>query len=239
MEVKNYLLGYKNLYIMQNTEMFNFSIDSVLLPNFATITKKTKKILDIGTGNAPIPIILSTKTKAKITAIEIQRDVYKLAKKSLELNKLEEKIELLNEDIIDYAKECPTDTFDLITCNPPFFKLNSASKLNDNDYKTIARHEIKLNIFQVCEIAKKLLKNNGYLAIVHRSDRMMDIVTAMRSNNIEPKTIQFVYPKNTENSNAILIEGIKNAKPGLKIKPPLVVHNDNGKYTKEIESYFK
>lgn len=238
MEVINYLLGYENLKIYQNTDMFNFSLDSVLLPNFVSLSKKTKRILDIGTGNAVIPIILSTKTDAKIDAVEIQKDVYELGKKSIKLNKLENRINILNQDIKEFSKNSETDVYDIITCNPPFFKVNAESKTNIIDYKTIARHEVTLNLEDIMKISKKLLKNNGLLAIVHRTDRLIDIISLMRENNIEPKKIRFIYPKKNAESNIVLVEGSKNGKPGLKIMSSLISHNDNDEYTEELKKYF-
>ena len=238
METINYLLGYENLKIYQDTEMFNFSLDSVLLPNFVTITKKTKRILDIGTGNAVIPMILTTKTDALIDAVEIQKDVYELGKKSIELNNLQDKINIMNQDIKEYSKNMETDTYDVITCNPPFFKVTETSNLNMNDYKTIARHEVKLNLDDIMSIGRKLLKNNGNIAIVHRTDRLIDIITTMRKYNIEPKKIRFIYPKKNTESNIVLVEGTKNGNPGLKILSPLVSHTEEDEYTDEIKQYF-
>ncbi len=238
MEVINYLLGYENLKIYQNTDMFNFSLDSVLLPNFVTINKKTKRILDIGSGNAVIPIILSTKTTASIDAVEIQKEVYELGVKSIKLNKLENQINIYNEDIKDFYKNSETDVYDTITCNPPFFKKIETSNLNDSEYKTIARHEVKLNLDDIMKIAKKLLKNNGNIAIVHRTDRLIDIIETMRKYNIEPKKIRFIYPKINTESNIVLVEGTKNGKPGLKILNPLISHNENDEYTDELKEYF-
>ena len=239
MKVTNYLLGYKNLKIIQDNDMFNFSLDSVLLPNFVTLNKKTKNILDIGCGNAPIPLILSTKTSAKITGVEIQKEVYDLAIESVKLNKKEDQIHILNKDINDYYNEIETDSFDVITCNPPFFKYKDTSNINKNDYKTIARHEVKLNLSQLFLIAKKLLKNNGVIAIVHRPERFVEVMDEMRKNNIEPKRAQFVYPKKDLEANIMLIEGSKNGKPGLKILPPLYSHNEDGEYTEDIKKYFE
>ena len=238
METINYLLGYENLKIYQDTEMFNFSLDSVLLPNFVTITKKTKRILDIGTGNAVIPMILTTKTDALIDAVEIQKDVYELGKKSIELNNLQDRINIINEDIKEYSKNMETDTYDVITCNPPFFKVTETSNLNMNDYKTIARHEVKLNLDDIMSIGRKLLKNNGNIAIVHRTDRLIDIITTMRKYNIEPKKIRFIYPKKNTESNIVLVEGTKNGNPGLKILSPLISHTEEDEYTDEIKQYF-
>ena len=238
-KVKNYLLNYDNMYIIQDTDMFNFSLDSVLLPNFVTINKKTQKILDIGSGNAPIPLILSTLTDAQITAVEIQKDVYELGKESIKINKLENRIDFINADINELYKEIDTETFDVITCNPPYFKVNESSNLNDSEYKTIARHEIKLDLEKLFKIAKKLLKNKGNIAIVHRPERLSDIVSEMKKNNIEPKRIQFVYPSINSEANILLIEGTKNGNPGVKILPPLISHKQNGEYTEQVKQFFE
>ena len=239
MKVINYLLGYKDLKIVQDNEMFNFSLDSVLLPNFVTINKKIDKILDIGCGNAPIPLILSTKTNAHITGVEIQKEVYDLALESISINNKAEQINIINKDINDYYKDIETDSFDVITCNPPFFKYIETSNINKNDYKTIARHEVKLNLKELFTIAKKLLKNNGVIAIVHRPERFVEVVEEMKKNNIEPKRVQFVYPKKNMEANIMLIEGSKNGKPGLKILPPIYSHQENGEYTEEVKKYFE
>ena len=239
MEVKNYLLGYKDMYIYQDTDMFSFSLDSVLLPNFITINKGITNILDIGTGNAPIPLILSTKTDASITAVEVQPEVFNLAKKSVEENNLEKRINVICDDINNLYNDLESDSFDIITCNPPFFKVNKNSNLNNSDYKTIARHEVKLNLSQLLKISRKLLKNNGILGIVHRPDRLTDILVEMLSNNIEPKKIRLVYPRIGEEANILLIEGTKNGNVGLKILPPLYVHDKDGNYTEEVLKYFE
>lgn len=238
MDVINYLLGYENLKIYQNTNMFNFSLDSVLLANFVTINQNIKKILDIGCGNAVIPLILSTKTDALIDGIEIQEKSYELAVKSVELNKLQDKINIINDDIKNYYKNCETETYDVIVSNPPYFKVNENSNKNDSEYKTIARHEVTLNVEELIVISKKLLKNKGKLAIVHRPERLIEIIDVMKKNNIEPKRICFIYPKKDKESNILLVEGVKNGLPGLKIMPPIYSHNEDGSYTEELQKYF-
>ena len=239
MKVTNYLLGYKNLKIVQDTEMFNFSLDSVLLPNFVTLNKNIKNILDIGSGNGPVPLILSTKTNAKIIGVEIQKEVFEMAKESIKINNLEKQITIINEDINQLKDKLETEMFDVITCNPPFFEVNEDSKLNKNDYKTIARHEVKLTLEDLLKTSRKLLKNNGVVCLVHRPERLVDILTLMRKYNIEPKRIRFVYPKKKKEANILLIEGAKNGKKGLKIYPPLYAHNENGEYSDEVQSFFK
>lgn len=234
----NNLLNYDNLKIVQDSELFNFSLDSVLLANFVTLNSKIKNILDIGTGNAPIPIILTTKTNAKITAVEIQKQSYLLAQESININNLNDKINLILADINDYYKYVESDVYDVITCNPPFFKTNNSSRVNKNQGKVIARHEKTLDIETIFKISKKLLKNNGRIAIVHRVDRLIDIISSMRKYNIEPKKIRLVYPKQGREANILLIEGAKNGNAGLKILPPLYAHNEDGSYTKEVKTYF-
>ena len=225
--------------IVQDSDMFSFSLDSVLLPHFVTINRNIDKILDIGCGNAPIPLILSRKTSKKIIGVEIQKEVYEMALESVKINKLDNQIEIVNADINEYYKELGVDSFDVITCNPPFFKYKDSSNINKSDYKTIARHEVKLNLSNIFNIAKKLLKNNGVIAIVHRPERLIDIILEMKNNNIEPKKIRFVYPKVDSDANILLIEGTKNGRPGIKILPPLYTHLDNGEYTIDVKKYFE
>ena len=239
MEVINDLLGYDNMKIIQNTDMFSFSLDSVLLANFVSLNKKIERVLDIGCGNAPIPLILSTKTNASITGVEIQPLVYDMAKRSVSINNLDDRIDIVNDDINNYADSIESDSFDVITCNPPFFKVNPDSNFNDSEYKVIARHEVKLDLNQLFKISRKLLKNGGVVSVVHRPDRLIDIISVMRENNIEPKRLRLIYPKVGRECNMILIEGSKNGNSGLKILPPLITHNEDGSYTDEVLNYFE
>ena len=238
MEMINDILGYKNLKIYQNDLYFSFSLDSIVLANYSTIRLRDKKIVDFCTGNAVIPIILSTKTSAKITAVEIQKDVFDLAKDSLNINNLNNNIDLINMDIKDFSKNQESDIYDVITCNPPYFKISDTSYMNEDVHKQIARHEIMLTLEDLMMVGKKLLKNGGSIYLVHRPERLLEITEAMRKNNIEPKRIKFVYPSKEKDSNIILIEGIKNGSIGLKIENPLYVYDDEKNYTKEIMNYF-
>lgn len=237
MEVVNDLLNYNNLKIIQNSKWFSFSLDSVLLANFVKV-RNNIKIIDFCTGNAPIPLFLSTKTKSKIIGVEVQKPVYELAVKNIKLNNLEKQIQIINEDINYLYTNYNSDTFDLITCNPPYFKLNEGSKINENDIKAVARHEIKLKLEDVFRVARKLLKNNGKIVIIHRTDRLIDIINYMQKYNIEPKRIKLIYPFNNSESNLVLVEGSKDGKKGLKIEKPLVIHNIDGSYTKKVNDIF-
>lgn len=234
----NDLVYFKDIKIVQNKDYFNFSLDSVLLPNFVEITKKTSKILDMCTGNAPIPLILSTKTTAKIYAIELQKEVYSLAKETIKINKLENQIKLINDNIKNLKKFFNTETFDIITCNPPYFKKKDGSIINENKVKSIARHEIEMELEDVMIISKALLKNEGSLVLVHRTERLIEIIELMKKHNIEPKRMRLIYPKVNTESNLVLIDGRKNGKDGLKILPPLYIHNEDNSYTKEVLEMF-
>ena len=238
MKVINDLIGYKNMKIIQNPEWFSFSIDSVLLPRFVTINKDIKNILDIGTGNAPIPLILSTRTKSKIFGIEIQKDIYDLAQESIEMNDLQDQIKLINDDVHNIDQYFKYGFFDVIVSNPPYFKLQEKSKINEDIHKTIARHELKIDLEDIIRISSLYLKNGGLLAIVHRSDRLIELISLFKKYNIEPKKIQLIYPKIGEESNIVLIEGKKGANPGLKIMPSIIAHNNDGTYSEEVLKYF-
>lgn len=227
------------MYIMQDTEFFNFSLDSVLLANYVKITPKIKTIMDIGCGNAPIPLILSTKTNAKIIGVEIQKDIFDLATESIKINNKENQIEIINDDIKNVYANMESDSVDIITCNPPYFKYLENSNVNENVQKTIARHEKMLNLENVFKISKKLLKNNGSIYMVHRPERLIEIIKIMLENNIEPKTIKLVHPQVDKEANILLIRGVKNGKSGLKVESPIISHLDNGDYTDEIRNFFE
>ena len=237
MEVINDLLGYDGLKIIQRPDMFNFSLDSTLLADFVKPLTKTKKIMDLGTGNAPIPLFLTLKTNAHITGIEIQEKVYDIAKRNIELNNLTEQITIKNLDIKELHKHYNNSEFDIITCNPPFFKYKATSNTNKTDYKTIARHEVLITLEEIIIAVKKLLKTRGSFCMVHRTDRLEEIIVLLNKHNFNVKRLRFVYPKKGEESNAVLIDATSNGSPGLKLLEPLYVH-ENNEYTDEIRRIF-
>lgn len=238
MIVRNSLLNYKNAYIYQDTEYFKMSMDSMLLADFVTINMRDKKILDIATGNAPIPMLLTYRTKAKIYGVEIQREVFNLGKVSIKENNMHNQIELINDDAKNLVNVFESDTFDVITCNPPYFNTKNDKYENDNKIKSIARHERTLALEDVFVISRKLLKNNGRLAMVHRTERFVEIISTAKKYNFELKRVRFVYPKKSKNSDLVLLEFVLNGKMGLKMLPPLFVYDDNGKYTLEVSKMF-
>lgn len=236
-EVENYLLNNKSLKIIQRKDMFNFSLDSVLVAHFASISVKTKKIVDFGTNNAAIPLILSTRTKAKIIGLEIQEEAYLLACKNIKLNNLEEQIEICHCDINDYVVNAD-DKVDLVVCNPPFFKVDESSNINENEYLSIARHEVKINLEQIIKSAARVLENNGRFVLIHRPDRLIEIIELMKEYKIQPKRLKMIYPKVNTECNMILIEGRFQAKPGLRIEKYLIAHNEDGSYSDEVQAMF-
>lgn len=236
-EVTNYLLAFKNMKIIQRKDMFNFSLDTVLLANFCSIRKDLTTILDFGTNNAAIPLLLSRRTDKQIDGVEIQKEAVELALKNIKINNLENQICIIHDDIKEYSKKCQKK-YRLILCNPPFFKVSENSHLNGSEYLQIARHEIKINLEEIIQCASKLLDNRGRFAMVHRPERMIEIIEYMRKYDIEPKRIRFVYPKFGKNSHIFLIEGMYKGNKGIKIEAPLYAHNDDGSYSNEVRKMF-
>ena len=235
MEVLNDILGYKNRKIFQDTDCFSFSLDSIMLANFATIRLKDKKIVDLGCGNGVIPLIMSLRCDKKIIGVELQSKLADMAKRSVDYNDLNDVIEIINTNMKDYVSGEIFESFDLITCNPPYFKVNDKNFFNDNIEKVIARHEVEITLSELMIIVKKLLKNNGNFAIVHRTDRLMEILSEFRKNNIEPKRVRFVHEKSNMESTLVLIEGQKNGKVGLKVENPFILYNEDGSETEEYK----
>ena len=235
MEVLNDILGYKNRKIFQDTDCFSFSLDSIMLANFVTIRLKDKKIVDLGCGNGVIPLIMSLRCDKKIIGVELQSKLADMAKRSVDYNNLNDFIEIINCNMKDYVSDETFESLDLITCNPPYFKVNDKNYFNDNIEKVIARHEVEITLSELMVIVKKLLKNNGNFAIVHRTDRLMEILSEFRKNNIEPKRIRFVHEKSNKESTLVLIEGQKNGKVGLKVENPFILYNEDGSETEEYK----
>ena len=227
-------LEFNNLKIIQNEKGFCFGMDSVLLSDFAKNMKNNSTVLDLGTGTGIIPILLCGKTNLrKVVGIEIQKDVANMAKRSSQLNNLQDKFEVVNTNIIDLKNIYEKQSFDVIVTNPPYKKENTGIT-NENEAKLISRHEITANLEDFISISKDLLKDKGEFYMVHRSERLVDILSLMRKYKIEPKILKFVSPNKNKEPNLILIKGIKNANSFLKIEKNLYVYNEDGKYTNEI-----
>ncbi|MGT2906651.1 GIY-YIG nuclease family protein [Streptococcus dentiloxodontae] len=225
--------------IIQNKDVFSYSIDSVLLSRFPKIPARGL-IVDLCSGNGAVGLFASTKTKAKIVEIEIQERLADMAERSIQLNKLEHQVSVVNDDLNNLLDHVPRSQVDLILCNPPYFKATETSKKNLSKHYLLARHEIATSLEEICQAARHALKSNGRLAMVHRPDRFLEIIETLKAYNLAPKRIQFVYPKLKKEANMLLIEAIKDGSTeGLHILPPLVVHKESGDYTDAIfEIYF-
>lgn len=233
------LLGYKNIKIIQDDEMFSFSVDSMLLADFIKTDYQTKNVIDLCTGNAPIPLFLTLKTNSKILGIEIQKEVYEMAKESVMINKFDKQIEIIHADLKEIHKTVGANCFNIVSCNPPYFKYIESSNINKNDYLTIARHEVKVKLDEIIEEAKKLLVDGGALYMVHRSERFPEIMEKFTKNCFQIKTLRFVYSKkDAKESLFVLIEAKKNRKPGCKVLPPLYIYDEQNNYSEEVRKIF-
>lgn len=227
-------LEYKGLKIIQDKTGFCFGIDSVLLSDFAKKMPAHAKVLDLGTGTGILGLLLCKKTNLdKIFGIEIQKDVSEMAKRSIALNSLEDKFEIINCNIKDLNNYFKLESFDCIVSNPPYMKIDSGFK-NTNEYKLISRHEISASLEDFINISFKMLKDNGSLYLVHRTERLVDLIYLLRKYKLEPKQLRFVYSNENSEPKLVLIKAIKNAKSFLKIDKPLIIYDSNKNYTNEI-----
>lgn len=215
-----YDYGYK---IVQKSDYFKFSLDSMLLANFVNINMSDSKLLDFCTGNCPIPIILSNSIK-NIVAFEVQKEIYELGDESLKLNNINN-VKLINDDIKNIGNYYEEGYFDIISCNPPYFKVIDSSRINDNNVKAIARHEILIKLEDIVSLAYKFLRDKGKLYIVYRPDRLMELLKLFDKYKFGVKKLQCCYNNSDSLSSMILIEAMKNGQDDLKILAPLYTEN--------------
>ena len=232
MQVINDLYDY-GLKIVQNNSYFKFSLDSLLLSEYVEITKKDKNLLDLCSGNAPLPLIIGKKYNINITGVEIQKEIYNLAVESIKINQLNN-IHMLNCNVKELKNYFPENNFDIITCNPPFFKYQKDSLINTSEIKAIARHELTLTLEEIFKVLKFLLKDNGKFYLVHRPERLEEIIILANKYNLHPKKITFVYSNIEEQSQMVLIKMVKNSLIGTKIKAITINRN-----TKTYQNIFK
>lgn len=226
-------LQLKGLKIIQNTDGFCFGMDAVLLSSFCEI-RKNATIVDLGTGTGIIPLLIWGKNQVKkIYGIEIQEEVAQMAKRTVEMNNLEDSIQIINMDLNNAPEKLGINIFDTIISNPPYM-LQGGGIINPEDKKAISRHEITCTLEDVIRTGSRLLKHNGSFFMVHRPHRIVDIFCLLREYKLEPKKIRFVHPKVEDKPNLVLIKSVKASKPELKFEKPLYVYNDDGTYTEEI-----
>ncbi|WP_077625207.1 tRNA1(Val) (adenine(37)-N6)-methyltransferase [Sediminibacillus massiliensis] len=231
----DYLLAEEKMRIIQSPQVFAFSLDAVLLADFTYVPIKRGKILDLCTGNGVVPLLLSRRSQAQITGVEIQERLYDMAVRNVKMNGLEEQLKMIHGDLKDMPAYFGNNKFDLVTCNPPYFKTPKKEEQNANEHLTIARHEIYCTLEDVVQSCSRLVRPGGKVAMVHRPGRLMDLLTLFRKYRIEPKRMRLVYPKAGKEANILLLEGIRDGKPDLKILPPLFAYDRNGNYTEELE----
>ena len=231
-------LQINNLKIIQNTDGFCFGIDSVIFSEFAKDIKKDSTVVDLGTGTGIISFLLIAKIK-NIFGIEVQSEVSDMANRSIKLNKLEDKFKIINCNIKDILSYLKRDSVDAVVTNPPYKKINTGGK-NENEKKLISRHEVLADVFDFIKTSKIILKDKGTLYMVHRPERLTDIIYGLRENKIEPKKIRFVYSKeDSKEAKLVLIKAVKNGGDFLQIEKPLYIYKNNGEYKDEILVIYK
>ncbi|WP_155986071.1 tRNA1(Val) (adenine(37)-N6)-methyltransferase [Paenibacillus gorillae] len=216
------LMTETGLKIIQSREVFSFSLDAVLLSKFATVPKRGR-IIDLCSGNGVIPMLLTTRTKASIDAVEIQPRLADMARRSVAMNKLDEQIKIIEADLRQYMKEAGNGVYDAVTVNPPYMAVKAGDS-NENEHYSIARHEVHCTLEDVVHASARLVRSGGKVAMVHRPSRFIDIMETMRKYRLEPKRVQFIHPNAKGEANMVLIEAIRDGRPELRVLPPVMVY---------------
>ncbi|MNH91684.1 tRNA1(Val) (adenine(37)-N6)-methyltransferase [compost metagenome] len=221
-----------DLHIIQSDEVFSFSMDAVLLARFASVPKYGR-VLDLCTGNGVVPLLLTTRTEAQIEGVEIQERLADMADRSVRMNGLEDRIKIRLGDLRDLVSETGHGAYDAITVNPPYMPLR-AGEIKLNTHQAIARHEIHCSLEEVIQASMRLLRNGGKVTMVHKPQRLGEIISLLRQYRLEPKLIRFVHPRKHMEANIVLIEALRDGKPDMRILPPLIVYQEDGQYCPEI-----
>ncbi|GHV44964.1 hypothetical protein FACS189492_2030 [Clostridia bacterium] len=224
----------RSLRVIQNPEYFCFGVDAVLLANFATVPKQAR-IADLGCGCGVVGLLIAAKTEAKqVDGVEIQRSVADMARRSVALNGLDRKITVTCADLKGFGQAA---AYDVVTCNPPY-KEARGGLVSPNKYVAAARNEIFCTVADVAAASARLLKPGGRLNLIHRPERLVDVVCALRAAGIEPKRVRFVHPHADKAATMVLIEGARGGKPKLKTEPPLFIYDLDGRYSHEINRIY-
>ncbi|MDF2720956.1 MAG: hypothetical protein K0Q59_631 [Paenibacillus sp.] len=225
-----------DLRIIQSDEVFSFSLDAVLLARFCTVPPRGR-IADLCTGNGVIPLLLSTRTKAHISAIEIQERLADMARRNVELNRLGGSIRIDHGDLKLAHQQWGLGQFDLITVNPPYLAVTSGD-LKTNPHIAAARHELYCTLDDVLAACSRLVRTGGKVAMVHRPSRLAEIIVAMTRYKLEPKRLRFIHPRAGMEANMVLIEAVRDGKPEIRLLPPLIVHEGNGYCQELLDVYY-
>lgn len=224
------------LVILQPRRGYHFSLDAVLLARFATL-RRGFKVLDLGTGSGVIPLLMSTRQKdLQIVGIEIQAELAALAQRSVALNKMEDRIAIWEGDFKELGRE-HHGRWDLVVSNPPYFKINSG-RISGEESAAIARHEIKCRLEDIVRLAAKLLKSKGYFAVIHRPERLGELINLLKQYGLNPTRLKPVYPTLERQATMFLLEAVKGSKEELRLLSPLIVYRTPGCYTEEMEKIF-
>ena len=226
--------GYR---IIQDPGRFCFGMDAVLLAGFAR-EAKGERLLDVGTGTGILPLLMEARTTIpRLWGLEIQKESADMARRSVKLNALEEKIEIVTGDIREADRLFEAASFDVITCNPPYM-IGQHGLENTNQAKTIARHEVCCTFRDIAEMSAKLLKPAGHFYLVHRPFRLSEILVTLSACKLEPKRMQLVYPFVDKEPNMVLIEAVRGGNPRMRVEKPLIVYESPGVYTAEISEVY-
>ncbi|MEG0371809.1 MAG: tRNA1(Val) (adenine(37)-N6)-methyltransferase [Clostridium sp.] len=229
-------LDLNGLKIIQNKDWFCFGIDAVLLADFAK-AKRTSRIVDFGTGNGIIPLLMEGRYSPKeIVGVEVQAEVAEMASRSIQMNNLSSKIKILNEDIKNYSA-IGTCCYDIVVSNPPYKKDNTGLK-NQADKKCISRHEVLITLDDIVFSASKVLQSGGKLYMIHRPERLEHIILSLNKHKFAPRRLRFVHPKEGKGPTMLLIEAVRSGGDFLTIESPLFVYNQDGSYTEEINKIY-
>ncbi len=231
----DFLVSDESMRIIQSPTIFSYSLDALLLADFAYVPIKKGKLLDLCTGNGIIPLLLSKRTRGNLYGLEIQERLANMATRSVAMNNLSEQINIIEGDLKQHQPKLQQSNFDVVTCNPPYFKTPNDNEKNKNEHLTIARHEVCCSLEDVIKACKLYVKPGGKVALVHRPGRLVDLITLMREYKIEPKRLKFIYSKRGRPAIMILIEGVRDGKADLEILPPLYLYNDDDTYTEETK----
>lgn len=228
----------QDIQIIQSPTCFAFSLDAVLLADFVRENHRHKlTTVDLCAGNGAIGLFLHQKLGGHFVEVELQSRIADMAQRSIKLNDLTDRYQVLNMDIADVFNQIPKDSADVVLCNPPYFPVSKQSQKNPNHYLALARHEIATNLTMVAKQMSGLLKMNGHGYLVHRPDRLTEILTTLQNYRLVPKRIRFIYPKPNRDANIVLIEVIKDGNPGgVKVVPPLIVNDLEGNYCPEVQA---